>query len=152
MKMVRSNSSLHVLLFFIQVLLLTYIKRFSLSCFLYYPGEVILRKRNNGYWGVSFAIENRTIKKESGKIRKNNNNDDAGQDMTFTLDCSDSINVVSGPLGLITKTSGSGDIQQQQKLIRTVVVKPGEIKIVHHLVPKTQGPWSWKYKATWDFI
>ena len=118
-------------------------------------GEVVLRKRNNGYWGVSFAIENRTKKTSRKKKRKDKtktneieeDEDDEGQDMTFTLDCSLSTNVVSGSLGLLND-GGKGNTD----IVNTVVVKPGEIQIVHHLIPKTQGPWAWKYKASWDFL
>ena len=118
-------------------------------------GEVVLRKRSNGYWGVSFAIENRTLKKnKKGKKGKKKGNkegaeveDDAGQDMTFTLDCSASTNVTSGKQGLVVEENG-----EERSVTNTVIVKPGEIQIVHHLVPKTQGPWSWNYKASWDFL
>ena len=127
-------------------------------------GEVVLRKRSNGHWGVSFAVENRSgvamsnldKKKKNKKNKKNKKKNQEeneevdtqqqGQTMHFTLDCSSSTNVVSSPFGLEAGT------QVSKPLESTVTVKPGETKVLHHLVPKDQGPWTWKYSANWEFV
>jgi hypothetical protein len=117
-------------------------------------GEVVLRKRSNGHWGVSFAVENRSGVSNSDKMtkKKKKKNEpvdgevDEGQTMHFTLDCSSSTNVVSGPFGT------EAGMLVSKPLASTVTVKPGETKVLHHLVPKYQGPWTWKYSASWEFV
>ena len=53
------------------------------------------------------------------------------QDLEFTLDCGGSNNVVS----------------HRGALKYTEFIPPGETKVLHHLMPSSLQPWSWKYSA-----
>lgn len=82
-------------------------------------GRCKLFTRRAGYSGVSFAVENCS--------------DTA---VTFTLDCSDSTNVMS----------------HRGKLRASQMVGPGETKVLHHLMPEhTFEQWSWSTKYALDF-
>jgi hypothetical protein len=82
-------------------------------------GRVKLYTRRAGYSGVSFAVENC-----------------CKQAIQFTLDCSDSRNVMSH----------RGTLRAMQ------TIPPSETKVLHHLMPeKSFEQWSWstKYSVKW---
>ena len=57
--------------------------------------------------------------------------------LEFTLDCSESKNVMS----------------HRGTLVAIQLIPPNETKVMHHLMPKNAfSAWSWSYKASMSFL
>ena len=84
--------------------------------------EVILWTLQSGYWGVSLAVENR----RKTKVR-------------VSLDCSQSINVVSNHDGLNREVEMDAMIEGKET---------NNFEVIHHLMPRELKGWEWKYQAT----
>ena len=87
-------------------------------------GFVVLYRRRSGYWGMSFGIENLST-----------------YTMQFTMDYSKSENVECSAL------DGT-----RLGFHVSATVRPGEFKVLNHLLPKAHKPWTWVYKAAWTFL
>mmetsp|Transcript_7350 Transcript_7350/g.13248 ORF Transcript_7350/g.13248 Transcript_7350/m.13248 type:complete len:822 (-) Transcript_7350:36-2501(-) len=95
------------------------IKAFG-KCAEYADGKAKLYTRKAGYSGVSFAVEN-----------------NSSEPLEFTLDCSESKNVMS----------------HRGTLVAVQIIPPKETKVMHHLMPKNAFvAWSWSYKASMSWI
>jgi len=89
------------------------------KCAEYADGKAKLFTRKAGYSGVSFAVENCSSKP-----------------LEFTLDCSESKNVMS----------------HKGTLVAVTLIPPNETKVMHHLMPANAfSAWSWSYKASMSF-
>ena len=95
------------------------IKAFG-KCAEYADGKAKLYTRKAGYKGVSFAVENCSH-----------------EALEFTLDCSESKNVMS----------------HRGALVAAQIIPPRETKVLHHLMPNNiYSEWSWSYKASMSWI